>query len=142
MKKAFAPEFINRIDDIVVFNSLAKEHINKIIDIVLKELYARIDELGFKLKLGDTAKDYIADKGFDANFGARPLKRALQKYIEDPLAEEIVKSNLAEGDTIELAYDKDSDSIKIKITKGKKKKTPKPKEGAEDKTDSNGKGDT
>ncbi|MBT8196190.1 MAG: AAA family ATPase, partial [Bacteroidia bacterium] len=127
LKKAFAPEFLNRIDDIVVFNSLSKEDISKIIDIVLKDLYARIDELGYKLKLGAAAKDYIADKGFDANFGARPLKRAIQKYIEDPLAEEIVKSNLSEGDTIEMTYDetKEEDGIKIKITKARKKKASK-----------------
>src|SRR5690606_31175335 len=102
LKKAFAPEFLNRIDDVVVFNPLEKEDIHKIIDIELEKLYQRIDGLGYQLKLTDAAKDYIADKGFDRQYGARPLKRAIQKYIEDALAEEIITSKISEGDQIEM----------------------------------------
>jgi ATP-dependent Clp protease ATP-binding subunit ClpC len=117
LKKAFAPEFLNRIDDVVLFNSLSKEHIHQIIDVELVHLYKRVQELGYKLKLSDEAKDFISDKGYDANFGARPLKRAIQKYLEDPLAEEIIKAELAEGDTIEVNFDKESSSIKISVLK-------------------------
>ncbi|NNM17589.1 MAG: ATP-dependent Clp protease ATP-binding subunit, partial [Croceitalea sp.] len=100
LKKAFAPEFLNRIDDVIVFNALEREHIHKIIDIELNKLFGRIRDIGYVLNLSDKAKDYIAEKGFDKQYGARPLKRAIQKYIEDALAEEIVNSNLDEGDTI------------------------------------------
>ncbi len=117
LKKAFAPEFLNRIDDVVLFNSLSKEHIHKIIDVELVHLYKRVEELGFKLKLSDEAKDFISDKGFDANFGARPLKRSIQKYLEDPLAEEIIKAELVEGDIIEVVLDKETSTLKISVTK-------------------------
>lgn len=127
LKKAFAPEFLNRIDDVIIFNSLTREHIHKIIDIELEKLYKRIIDLGYKIKLSDTAKDYIAEKGFDEKFGARPLKRAIQKYIEDPLAEEIINANLSEGDTINIGFKKDKEEIKIKITKGAKPKEEKDK---------------
>ena len=115
LKKAFAPEFLNRIDDVVVFNALEREDIHSIIDIELKKLFARIKELGYDLTLSKKAKDYIADKGFDKQYGARPLKRAIQKHIEDALAEEIVKSNLKEGDTILMDLDEDSNELKIDI---------------------------
>jgi ATP-dependent Clp protease ATP-binding subunit ClpC len=105
LKKAFAPEFLNRIDDVVIFNNLDRENIHKIIDIELKQLYKRVGDLGFTLTISNAAKDYIVEKGWDPNFGARPLKRAIQKYIEDELAEEIIKSNLKEGDNIEVDYD-------------------------------------
>ncbi len=98
LKKAFAPEFLNRIDDVVVFNPLERADIHKIIDIELRKLFARIKEIGYNLHLTPKAKDYIAEKGFDKQYGARPLKRAIQKYIEDSLAEEIVNSKLEEGD--------------------------------------------
>ena len=117
LKKAFAPEFLNRIDDLVLFNSLSKEHIHKIIDVELVHLYKRVEELGYKLKLSDEAKDFISDKGFDANFGARPLKRSIQKYLEDPLAEEIIKAELVEGDVIEVNFDKETSSLKIAVIK-------------------------
>jgi ATP-dependent Clp protease ATP-binding subunit ClpC len=117
LKKAFAPEFMNRIDDVVMFNSLTKEHIHQIIDIELVHLYKRVAELGFKLKLSDEAKDFIADKGYDANFGARPLKRAIQKYLEDPLAEEIIKSEMVEGDTIEVNLDTEKSELRIAVIK-------------------------
>ena len=121
LKKAFAPEFLNRIDDVIMFNSLSKENINQIIDIELAQLYKRIEAMGYKIKLEDSARDYIVEKGFDANFGARPLKRAIQKYVEDPLAEHIISANLQEGDSINLTYDA-VEGIQVKITKGKKKK--------------------
>ena len=98
LKKAFAPEFLNRIDDVVVFNTLEKEDIDKIIDIELEKLLLRIQNLGYKLTISKTAKNYIAEKGFDKQYGARPLKRAIQKYVEDLLAEEIINSSLKEGD--------------------------------------------
>jgi ATP-dependent Clp protease ATP-binding subunit ClpC len=117
LKKAFAPEFMNRIDDVVMFNSLNKEHIHKIIDIELQHLYKRITELGYKLKLSDEAKDFIADKGYDQNFGARPLKRAIQKYLEDALAEEIVKAEMGEGDILEVILDKEKSELKMSVIK-------------------------
>jgi ATP-dependent Clp protease ATP-binding subunit ClpC len=117
LKKTFAPEFLNRIDDVIIFNALEKEDIHKIIDIELIKLYTRINDLGYKLILSDPAKDYIADKGFDKQYGARPLKRAIQKYIEDALAEEIVNSQLEEGDSIFMDLDKDSNELTIKIEK-------------------------
>ncbi len=98
LKNAFAPEFLNRIDDVILFNSLKQDDIHKIIDIELKSLYSRVNEMGYKLSLTKDAKDFIAEKGFDEKFGARPLKRAIQKYLEDPMAEEIIKANLDEGD--------------------------------------------
>lgn len=122
LKKAFAPEFLNRIDDVIVFNSLDRADIHKIIDIELAKLYKRIVDLGYKIKLSDAAKDYIAEKGFDEKFGARPLKRAIQKYVEDPLAEEIINSKLKEGDTINIGFKKDKEEITIKIAKGKESK--------------------
>jgi len=118
LKKSFAPEFLNRIDDVVVFNALEREDIHSIIDIELRKLMLRIDDLGYNLKLTDAAKDYIADKGFDKQYGARPLKRAIQKYIEDTLAEEIVNSKLSEGDSIFMDLDKKTNELTIKISKG------------------------
>ena len=111
LKKAFAPEFLNRIDDVVVFNSLEKEHINSIIDIELKGVVQRIKALGYELTLTKKAKTFIADKGFDKDFGARPLKRAIQKYIEDKLAEEIVNSRLSSGDRIKLDLSKSKEDL-------------------------------
>lgn len=120
LKKAFAPEFLNRIDDVIVFNALEKEDINKIIDIELAKLYSRIKDLGYSLTLTPAAKDYIADKGFDKEYGARPLNRAIQKYIEDALAEEIISSKLSEGDSIQMDLDSKSNELIIKIEKQKK----------------------
>lgn len=117
LKKAFAPEFLNRIDDVIVFNALDREEIHKIIDIELDKLYKRIDSLGYKLTLSDKAKDFISEKGFDKDYGARPLKRAIQKYIEDALAEEIINSNLEEGDTIYMDLLEDSEELAIRIEK-------------------------
>ncbi|WP_335964542.1 ATP-dependent Clp protease ATP-binding subunit [Galbibacter sp. PAP.153] len=120
LKKAFAPEFLNRIDDVVVFNPLEKEDIHKIIDIELEKLYLRIEGLGYHLKLTDKAKDYIADKGFDKQYGARPLKRAIQKYIEDALAEEIITSKLTEGDSILMDLISEKEELTITIEKAEK----------------------
>jgi len=121
LKKTFAPEFLNRVDDVIVFNSLEKEDIYKIIDIELANLFNRIDELGYHIKLTKAAKDYIADKGFDKQYGARPLKRAIQKYIEDALAESIINSKLKEGDSIKMDLDKKTKELTIEITKQSKK---------------------
>ncbi len=118
LKKAFAPEFLNRIDDVVVFNALEREHIHQIIDIELVKLYKRVKGLGYDLSLTEEAKDYISDKGFDKDYGARPLKRAIQKYIEDALAEEIISSKLEEGDSIKMDLNKDSNELVISIEKG------------------------
>ncbi|XP_014522570.1 uncharacterized protein LOC106779054, partial [Vigna radiata var. radiata] len=105
LKKAFSPEFLNRIDDVIVFNPLEKEHIDLIINIELDKLYKRVKEIGYKLKLSDQAKNFIAEKGFDKQFGARPLKRAIQKYVEDTLAEKMISSKILQGDEIFMDYD-------------------------------------
>jgi len=122
LKKTFAPEFLNRIDDVIVFNSLEREDIHKIIDIELAKLFARIKDIGYNLTLSEKAKDYIADKGFDKQYGARPLNRAIQKYIEDALAEQIVNNDLNEGDSIFMDLDKKKDELVIKIEKAKSSK--------------------
>ncbi|MCK5079059.1 MAG: ATP-dependent Clp protease ATP-binding subunit, partial [Bacteroidales bacterium] len=125
LKKSFAPEFLNRIDDVVIFENLEKEAIYKIIDIELKQLYERIHGLGYKIKITKRAKEQIVEKGWDPQFGARPLKRAIQKYVEDVLAEELIKHKLSEDDTIHLDYDAKKDEMTVKITErpaaGKKK---------------------
>jgi ATP-dependent Clp protease ATP-binding subunit ClpC len=120
LKKAFAPEFLNRIDDVIVFNTLEKEDIDLIIDIEMDKLYLRVKDLGYNLKLSEKAKDYIADKGFDKQFGARPLKRAIQKYVEDALAEEIITSKIQEGDQIFMDLDETSNELIIEIKKAEK----------------------
>jgi len=117
LKKAFAPEFLNRVDDVIVFNALDRKEIHQIIDIELKKLYQRIETLGYHLTLSDKAKDFISDKGFDKEYGARPLKRAIQKYIEDALAEEIITSNITEGDRIFMDLEDDKEELTIKIEK-------------------------
>lgn len=128
LKRAFAPEFLNRIDDVVVFNSLKKEDIFKIIDIELKQLFSRIQNLGYTINLTDEAKEFIAEKGFDPNFGARPLNRAIQKFLEDPIAEEILKGELAEGDTLEVGFDKETSEIRVNLQKQAKPAKRKKKE--------------
>ncbi|WP_134088818.1 ATP-dependent Clp protease ATP-binding subunit [Olivibacter sp. XZL3] len=127
LKRAFAPEFLNRVDDVIVFNSLGKEEIFKIIDIELKALFTRIQGLGYAVNLTDGAKEFIAEKGFDSNFGARPLKRAIQKYLEDPIAEEILKGDLADGATLEIDYNKEKEEIVVNGShKSDNKKPAKP----------------
>jgi len=125
LKRAFAPEFLNRIDDVVLFNTLTRDDIHKIIDIELKGLYERVTTLGFGIKLSEDAKDYVLDKGYDIQYGARPLKRAIQKYLEDPMAETIIKSTLVEGDTMIVDFDKEKEEITVSIKK--KKALPKSK---------------
>ena len=120
LKKTFAPEFLNRIDDVIVFNSLEKHDIDKIIEIELVKLYNRIKDLGYTLLLSDKAKAFIADKGFDKQFGARPLKRAIQKYVEDTLAEEIITSKIASGDEIFMDIEDGSEELTVKIQKTEK----------------------
>ncbi len=115
LKKTFAPEFLNRIDDIIIFNPLEKEHIRKIIDIELQKLYKRIEEAGYELKITEKAKDFLAEKGYDKQYGARPLKRAIQKYVEDTLAEEILDAHLKEGGKVILDYDEKNDKLKVII---------------------------
>ncbi len=120
LKKTFAPEFLNRIDDVIIFESLERENIHKIIDIELANLYDRVLKIGYKIKVSEEAKDFIVDKGWDAQYGARPLKRAIQKYIEDPLAEEIIKTKFEEGDIININLDKKTNELTINIVKPKK----------------------
>ena len=115
LNKAFSPEFLNRVDDIIMFDQLSKESIFSIIDIELKDFYKRIEKLGFKLTLSDNAKTFIADKGYDKNFGARPLKRAIQKYLEDELAEMLLQLNADGkfGGTIEVDHIQGEDKLAI-----------------------------
>jgi len=115
LKRAFAPEFLNRVDDVVLFNTLSKEHIGKIIDIELKGLYGRVEALNYKLKITAKAKDFIADKGFDPQFGARPLKRAIQKYLEDEMAEAIIQNRIEDGSTITIDYNAKEEKMVVKI---------------------------
>ena len=125
LKKTFSPEFLNRLDDVIIFNSLEKVHIHKIIEISLVKLFKRVGDLGYKVTLTDSAKDFLSDKGYDPQFGARPLNRAIQKYLEDPVAEEILKGEISEGDIIQASWDKKSEELSFKL---KKKKTKENKE--------------
>jgi ATP-dependent Clp protease ATP-binding subunit ClpC len=126
LKKAFAPEFINRLDDIIVFNSLERPAIHQIIDLMLTKLKTRLANLGFEVELTEKAKDFMADKGYDPQYGARPLNRAIQKYLEDALAEEILKGALAEGEYIVADFEEGADALTLarkirkELTKQKK----------------------
>lgn len=115
LKRSFAPEFLNRIDDVIIFDSLEREDIHKIIDIELSGLFNRIADMGYQMSITESAKDFIVEKGWDSQFGARPLKRAIQKYIEDALAEEIIKSKIHEGDVITIDYETGNTELKISI---------------------------
>jgi ATP-dependent Clp protease ATP-binding subunit ClpC len=117
LNRAFAPEFLNRVDDIVMFDQLEKESIHKIIDIELSGFYKRVENLGYKLNITDQAKEFIAAKGYDVQFGARPLKRAIQKYLEDELAEMIIKANVKEGDSISVDFDSENQKIITEVNK-------------------------
>jgi ATP-dependent Clp protease ATP-binding subunit ClpC len=133
LKRTFSPEFLNRVDDVVVFNSLSKENIFLIIDIIMKNVLSRLVNLGLNLVLSEDAKGFIADKGYDVQFGARPLHRAIQKYIEDPLAEEILNHSVKEGDTLMGDLDKENNKLVFTLQKKEKEKAPKaPKEPKED----------
>jgi len=111
LKRTFSPEFLNRIDDVVIFNSLSKEHIYVIIDITMKSVLKRLNNLGFSLELTEEAKGFLAEKGYDSQFGARPLHRAIQKYLEDPLAEEILNMNIHNGDILVADLDKENQKL-------------------------------
>ena len=113
LKKAFSPEFLNRLDDVIVFNSLERVHLHSIIDLMLKKLFTRISALGYSVELTEKAKDFIAEKGYDSQYGARPLNRAIQKYLEDPVAEEILKGDLAAGDVISADYSGEGDELTL-----------------------------
>ena len=122
LKKAFSPEFLNRIDDIIIFNALEKEDIKKIIDLELNKLYKRLEKLNYKVQLTDEAKDFIAEKGWDKDFGARPLKRAIQKYIEDLLAEMLVNKQFTEGEEVVLKLNEAKDALEGETSKKSKEK--------------------
>ena len=129
LKRAFAPEFLNRIDDVVLFQSLKREHIHSIINLELEALKKRVVDLGYDLEITDAAADFIVDKGYDEKYGARPLKRAIQKYLEDPFAEEIINSEVQEGDLLRADFEKDSTELTISVIKGGLLEMP---EGAEE----------
>lgn len=114
LKTAFAPEFLNRIDDVIIFNALTKENIHQIIDIELKGLMKRVKDLGYSVKVSDAAKEFLTEKGYDPQYGARPLKRAIQKYLEDELAEVIIKGNVPEGEVLEVDCDKEHDKVVVR----------------------------
>ena len=127
LKKAFSPEFLNRVDDVIIFNHLSRSDIQKIIDIELVSLYTRIGELGYHFELTKEAKHFIGDIGYDDKFGARPLKRAIQKYLEDPLAEEIINSGVKEGDTITVRLNSEKNGLNMDVESSKPKTTTKSK---------------
>jgi ATP-dependent Clp protease ATP-binding subunit ClpC len=126
-KRTFSPEFLNRIDDVVIFNSLTKDHIFQIIDILMKSVMKRLSNLGFSMELTEEAKTFIADKGYDQQFGARPLHRAIQKYLEDPLAEEILNMQVKQGDILIADLDKENNKIKFTLKQAKPGKEEKSK---------------
>ena len=124
LKRVFNPEFLNRIDDVIVFHPLEKSHIYEIIDIMASELLTRAEGIGIEVDLSRSAKDFLVEKGYDAKFGARPLRRAIQKYVEDPMAEAILGNNLKDGDKIVIEHDEEKpDELSFETKKGKKKKT-------------------
>jgi ATP-dependent Clp protease ATP-binding subunit ClpC len=119
LRKTFAPEFLNRVDDVILFNSLSRKEIDKIIDVELEGLFNRVKNLGYIIKISNVAKAFISERGFDAQFGARPLKRAIQKYIEEPMAELIIKTPIEPGTVLLVGYNKKKDITTIKATKDK-----------------------
>ena len=127
LKRTFSPEFLNRIDDVVIFNSLSRENIFNIIDILMKNVMKRLSNLGFSMELTEEAKAFLAEKGYDQQFGARPLHRAIQKYLEDPLAEEILSMQVKQGDILIADLDKENQKIKFTLKQGKEGKEEKSK---------------
>ena len=115
LKRTFAPEFLNRVDDVVMFNSLEKKDIHKIIDIEIRHVVKRVEEMGYRIELTEKAKDFIAEKGWDEQYGARPLKRAVQKYVEDVLADAIISSNLHIGDLISIDLDENGEETVVNV---------------------------
>ena len=116
LKKTFSPEFLNRIDDVVIFNSLNREHIHQIINITLEDFYKRLADMDYTVEFTDKAKEFIANKGYDPKYGARPLHRAIQKYVEDPLAEYILNKNPKKNSKLLISLDK-NDKIKVVLAK-------------------------
>lgn len=131
LKKTFSPEFLNRLDDVIIFNSLSREDIHKIIDISLGKLISRVEAMGYKVALTEKAKDFLSEKGFDPQYGARPLNRAIQKYLEDQIAEEILKGEIKEGDTLTADHDGKSDQLTIKVKKKRVSKKKKEEDSAD-----------
>jgi len=133
LKRVFNPEFLNRIDDVIVFRALEKEHIHEIVNLMAAELFARAEDIGISVELKEPAKRFLVSKGFDPKFGARPLRRAIQKYIEDPMAEAILGHDLGENDLLEITYDTKNDTGELsfkkkrKPTRKRKKTAPKAK---------------
>lgn len=123
LNRAFAPEFLNRVDDLVMFDQLSKESIYKIIDLELKGFYKRVNDMGFTIEISNDAKEFIASKGYDVQFGARPLRRAIQKYLEDEMAEMIIRTSVIEGDSIFVEFDKENQKIMMKVSKPMKEKS-------------------
>jgi ATP-dependent Clp protease ATP-binding subunit ClpC len=117
LRKAFSPEFLNRLDDVIIFNSLERSDIHKIIDLSLKKVFERIHSLGYKVQLTEKAKDFLAEKGYDPQYGARPLNRAIQKYLEDLVAEEILKGEVAQDDTILADHEEGKEELKLSVVK-------------------------
>ncbi len=113
LKRVFNPEFLNRVDDTIVFHSLERDHILQIIDIASQDLLKRMESMGITIELTKPAKEFLADKGFDPAFGARPLRRAIQKYVEDPLAEEILKGSFVNGSNVKVKFNKKSEELKF-----------------------------
>ena len=118
LKNVFNPEFLNRIDDVIVFHALEKTHIFEIIDIMSDDLFARAGELGITVEFDTSAKEFLTDKGYDPKYGARPLRRALQKYVEDPMAEEILNDRLSAGDAVVITRDDEGEALDFEIRKG------------------------
>jgi ATP-dependent Clp protease ATP-binding subunit ClpC len=118
LKNVFNPEFLNRLDDVIVFNPLNKENIFDIIDIMSEDLFDRAEELGLDLEFDEAAKEFLTDKGFDQKYGARPLRRALQKYVQDPMAEDILHDEITEGDTVLITHDGESEELSFEVKEG------------------------
>ena len=131
LKRVFNPEFLNRIDDVIVFHPLEKKHIFEIIDIMQKDLFRRVEDLGITIEMEPPAKEFLVEKGYDPQFGARPLRRALQKYVEDPMAEAILSNDLGEGDTITVTH-KEGEELSFKTKKARKAKAKKAEDPSEE----------
>jgi ATP-dependent Clp protease ATP-binding subunit ClpC len=117
LRKAFSPEFLNRLDDVIIFNSLERKDIHRIIDLSLAKVFERIRTLGYKIELTESAKDFLANKGYDQQYGARPLNRAIQKYLEDLVAEEILKGEISQEDTLLADHEEGKEELKLSVRK-------------------------
>jgi ATP-dependent Clp protease ATP-binding subunit ClpC len=117
LNRSFAPEFLNRVDDVIMFDQLGKDSIKSIISLELRGLFGRVTNMGYKMELSEEAKDFIAERGYDVQFGARPLKRAIQRYLEDELADIVLGGELEVGDTILMDLNKETSEIKARIVK-------------------------